>query len=121
MKSIALIFFSSILLLQGACYYDVEEEIYPDNQCVTTGVGYQAAVLPIIQGNCYICHSQAVRQGNVVLEGYANLKAYADNQKLLGAIKHQQGYPQMPQGQPKLGDCNIAKIEAWIQAGAPNN
>lgn len=121
MKSIVWVSTFFILLLQGACYYDVEEEIYPDNQCVTTGVGYQATVLPIIQNNCYICHSQSVRQGNVVLEGYANLKAYADNQKLLGVIKHQQGFPQMPQGQPKLGDCNIAKIAAWIEAGAPDN
>ncbi|MCB0607205.1 MAG: hypothetical protein H6562_25165 [Lewinellaceae bacterium] len=118
-----LIFFLISFSIMGitSCYYDVEEELYPQNSCVTDGATYQGTVLPIIQNNCYICHSQSAKQGNVVLEGYDNLKFYVDNQKLVGVINHAPGFQQMPQGQPKLGDCNIAKIEAWVQAGAPNN
>ena len=40
---------------------------------------------------------------------------------VLPAIKHANGVPPMPNGMPKLNDCDIAKIEAWINAGMPEN
>ena len=104
-----------------SCYYDIEEEIYPTTECLTDNVTYSEQVLPIISSNCYSCHSASANFGNVTLEGYDQIKIYVDNNKLLGAIKREDGFSPMPKSQPQLIECNIAKIEAWIDLGALNN
>ena len=114
-----------IFILSGlfviSCFYDNEEELYPENTCITEAMSYSGNVLPILEDNCYSCHDQASNQGGVTLEGYINLKVYVDNGKLLGVIKHEPGFPEMPQNSPQLGGCQIAKIEAWINQGALEN
>lgn len=109
-----MIFFSS-------CYYDNEETLYPPTECVTADMSYQTDIVPIISNNCYVCHSAISNTGNVTLEGYTELKKYVDSGQLMGAINHDPGYSPMPDNAPKLGDCNIAKIESWIAAGAQDN
>ena len=109
------------LMLSSGCYYDNEEELYPTDTCNTSDMSYSADVLPILEDNCYSCHNQAGNQGGITLEGYSNLKTYVDNGKLLGAIKHEDGFSAMPQGEPQLAECQIAKIEAWIDQGASDN
>ncbi len=105
----------------SGCYYDNEEELYPENTCITDAMSYSGNVLPILEDNCYSCHDQAGNQGGVTLEGYSNLKVYVDNGKLIGVINHASGFPAMPQGSPQLGQCQIDKIEAWVDQGALNN
>lgn len=112
---------SLALLTAGGCYYDVEEELYPSEECDTANVTYSADISPAIQNNCLVCHSNAARLGNITLEGYDNLKAQVNNGRLLGAIKHQPGFAPMPDGLPQLDACLIARIEQWITDGAPNN
>jgi len=104
-----------------SCYYDTEEDLYGTIECSLDDVGYTATILPIISDNCYQCHDQASNFGNITLEGYGALKAYVDNGQLLGAIKHQSGFSPMPKNLSKLLDCEIEKIEAWVNAGALNN
>lgn len=111
----------SVLVVFSACYYDVEEELYPGTYCATTNVSYESTITSILHRNCYVCHSVAANTSNVTLEGYDKLMVYVNNGKLLGAIKHDPGYKPMPQGAPKLIDCDIAKIEQWIADGAPYN
>ncbi|MBP7239329.1 MAG: hypothetical protein KBA14_03825 [Saprospiraceae bacterium] len=65
--------------------------------------------------------AQGIYNGNVILEGYDNLKVYVDNGKLLGSMKQASGFEPMPQNAPKIGDCDIAKTEQWILDGALNN
>lgn len=105
------------------CYYDNEEELYPNSQqaCGTTPVTYSRDVATIIQNNCLTCHSAAANMGAVTLEGYTSLKTYASNGKLYGVISHAPGYSPMPKGGNKMSDCNIAIIKRWIDDGAPNN
>ena len=112
------------LSLLSGCYYDNEQELYPDGggtACDTVNVSYASTVLPIIQSQCYVCHEQSVRFGNVNLEGYENVRIYANNGRLYGAIAHLSGFSFMPQGRNKLPDCQIAQIKSWIDNGAPNN
>lgn len=109
------------LVLVAGCYYDVEEELYPTLECDTGNMSYTNDILPIIQNNCYTCHNQGSNFGGVTLEGYESLKAYVDNGRLLGAIRHESGFSPMPKNAPQLVECNIEKIEAWINAGAPDN
>jgi hypothetical protein len=109
------------MVVVSSCYYDSEEKLYPATACITTNMSYQANIVPILQYNCYICHSAAVNQGSITLEGYDQLVALVNNGKLLGSIKHTAGFKVMPQNAPKLGNCDIAKIEQWISDGASNN
>lgn len=111
----------SMLLYIPACYYDVEEELYPDMGCATDNVTYSGTVLPILEANCLICHSAVANNGNVTLEGYDKLLEIVNSGRLLGAVRHEPGFSPMPQNQPQLVECTIQKIEAWINDGAPNN
>lgn len=109
-------------LLFASCYYDNEEDLYPDtSNCETTDVSYNQDVLILLQDNCYVCHAAAINLGNITLEGYDKVKVYVDNGSLLGAIKHQNGFSPMPQGTAQLQVCDIALIEAWIADGALDN
>lgn len=115
-----------ILIALQSCYYDVEEELYPiKGGCDTSNVTLTAKVKPVIQGSCYACHSAANAIGagaGINLETYANLKAQADNGKLLKSIKHEAGASAMPKGSSsKIDACEILIIEKWIALGAPNN
>ena len=110
-----------VIVWSGGCYYDVEEVLYPAGSCQTENMSYQTNIEPIIQRNCYVCHSQAANQGSITLEGYTNLLTYVQNGRLSGAIRHEPGFSPMPQNGPQLSDCDIAKIEQWVASGAPNN
>lgn len=107
--------------LMQSCYYDVEEELYPSIECNTAAVTFSTEISKILQNNCFSCHDAANNFGGVTLEGYELLKVYVDNGSLLGAVKQEDGYSAMPKNQPPLVECDIEKLEAWINAGAPNN
>lgn len=105
----------------SACYYDVEEILYPEGECITTNMSLTADIIPILERNCYICHSAALHTGSITLEGYDKLIQNVNSGRLAGAIQHKQGYSPMPKNAPKLRVCDIAKIEQWIADGALNN
>jgi hypothetical protein len=104
-----------------SCYYDNEEDLYPKPPgCDTTNVSFNNEVWPIINTNCTGCHSGGAPQGNVSLENYDDIVVAANNGSLLGTIKHEDGWSPMPKGGGKLADCDIAKIESWVNDGTPN-
>jgi len=120
--SIIITSFTIISFFLNGCYYDVEEELYPDSFiCNIDSVSYNIEVLPIIQFQCYQCHNAASNFGNVNLEGHSNINVYADNGKLMGAINHESGFSPMPKNQSQLGVCDLETINKWILDGAPNN
>jgi hypothetical protein len=102
------------------CYYDNEEELY-GNSCEVVNISYSLDVLPIIESNCFICHAASANQGDVTLEGYGAIIEYVDSGQLIGAITHSGGFSPMPDDAPKLSDCNIQKIQQWVDDGALNN
>ena len=110
-----------VALLSSGCYYDSEEDIYGTTECDVEDMSLANDILPILENDCYGCHSAAANFGNITIEGYDNLLKYVDDGSLLGAIKHEGGYSPMPKTGAKLLDCEIAKIESWIDLGALNN
>lgn len=121
--SLSILSFSSLF---SSCYYDVNQELYPKPidsgiSCDTSKATYSEKVSTIIQTNCNACHSTAVNSGGVSLEGYSNVLAAQQNGTLMGTINHSAGHNAMPLGAAKLSDCDIANLNAWIHAGAPNN
>lgn len=125
-----LILLAGILIFSlQACYYDSEEELYPQLQgggCDTTNTKYTEVVSKIINTNCAIsgCHNpQGIGQNYGNFDTHAGLKSFLDNkkQRFIDAINHNAGAPAMPQGRPKLRQCDIDKIEVWIAKGYQNN
>ena len=113
--------FALVALLQS-CYYDNIEELYPEApSCDTTNVTYSQNVWPVISDNCAACHNEASPSGNISLDSYDNIVAVAQNGRLLGAIKHENGWSPMPKGGGQLPACDIQKIETWVNAGTPDN
>jgi len=123
MKAGYFILLATSMVLATGCYYDVEEELYPAKAatCDTTGVTYATTVQPILAANCYSCHSAAVAQSGVVLEGFVNARQYAVNGLLLKTVSHDPGVAAMPQGVAKLPACDIEFIRTWVNQGALEN
>lgn len=120
---IVLAIFSLFLVFStSSCYYDNEEELYPNPvACDTTNVTYSGTVTPILSENCNSCHGSTSPSAGVITDNYADLQTIVENGKFVGAINHLDGYSPMPKGGNKLSDCNLAKIEKWLDSGAPNN
>ena len=105
----------------SGCFYDNEEDLYPNITCDTSSLSYSQDILPILVSQCYGCHSAAANNGNVNIEGYDNLIPYVQNNRLMGTIQHLDGFSPMPPNANKLSNCNISKLQQWIDDGAPNN
>ena len=113
----------SVLASVSGCFYDKEEILYPNN-CDVSAVTYSVTVTNILSASCYSCHNTAngpVNGSGIVFDTYAKLKPYATNGRLLGAINHAGGYSPMPKNMAQLSSCDIAKIQAWVTAGTPEN
>ncbi len=110
----------SMTMLAG-CDYDTEEDLFPDRKCETENISYLSDVLPILELNCIVCHSQLVAEAGIILEGYDNLKFWVDNGRVQGSIKQEVGFVPMPPLGYELSDCEIDKILSWIEQGAPEN
>jgi len=120
LKTISIVLLAIVMLSSG-CYYDVEEELYPTIECQTDEMSYLDDILPILEAECFVCHSAAANFGNITLEGYSETKKHVDSGGLLGTVRHDSGYSPMPKNQAMLLECEIEKIEAWIQDGAMDN
>lgn len=87
-----------------------------DSSCDTLNLTYKD-IQPIIEKNCYKCHSGNAADELFNLETYAQVKEKGDAGKLFGAINHLSGYTPMPRKAPKLQGCELAKMNAWINNG----
>lgn len=124
---------ASGLALLSACSYT---RIVPSPCATPVVVSYQTDVLPILKQNCYRCHDAAHYQGptSAGTRGVLNMENFAQLQSnslpasgrngvsnIVGNIRHDPGFVAMPFDGGKLNDCDIAIIESWARAGAPNN
>ena len=89
--------------------------------CDTVNMKYSTNIQPIIQANCYNCHANGRAESGVTLETYNQVRQRATSGILVNVITHASGYPPMPYNLPKMSDCDINKIKAWIARGTPNN
>ena len=104
----------------AGCRYDVEPNVF----CDTSNVTYSSTITGII--NTYgclssSCHGGANPPAGFSLSGYDAVKAKVTDGRLFGAISHSSGFVAMPENLGKMDQCDINKVKAWIDAGAPNN
>jgi hypothetical protein len=119
---------SVMLLLIGlsSCYYDKKETLYPaDNSaCDSKNSTFSQQVLPILDKKCSSCHGAGVYQslgGGYNLDGFTNVSNYSSaNGVIIKSIKGDPSVSSMPPT-GKLTDCEISKIQNWIDNGAGNN
>lgn len=121
MKQIQYSVLTLCLFALSACYYDKADKLYAGagNTCDTAAMNYSTHIKPILDANCVSCHNATAFSGNVKLHTYTEVQASIPSGKLLNSVKHLSGGSRnMPPGS-KLSDCNIRKIEAWINRGYP--
>jgi mono/diheme cytochrome c family protein len=118
---IFLISFFIFLIQMTGCIKKNEVELYA--KCDTNNMSYAKDIRPIIQTNCYRCHdvnnAPLFSNGNL-LDDYNNLKAHIRS-GLINNIEYAPNFLPMPKGAPKLSDCDIAKIKAWVHQDTLNN
>jgi len=109
------------IMATTSCYYDNRQDVYQNfpNFCDTTGLRYTIDIKPIVDVSCANpnCHSPAGGQQPLLntIDGLKN-----NEQKVRTRINLPVGSPgKMPLG-GTLSDCNIDKIDAWFDDGAPN-
>ena len=130
MKNILPIAASALIILAG-CYNDKADQLYPEptaggggNTCDTTTMSFATDIKPIMDQYCATasCHNSSVMAGTYDFSKHSEVKrAAVTTNRLLGAINHQTGFSPMPSAMPKLSDCNINKITAWVNQGTLDN
>lgn len=119
--------FFTLMILLFSCAKGNEADLQIAGQggntgsCNTVNMKFSADIIPILQANCSSCHNSIRAEAAVKTENYSSVKMIADNGLLIGTITHASGFSPMPQGKPKLADCDINKIKAWITEGTKNN
>jgi hypothetical protein len=89
---------------------------------------YEDDVRPIFAHRCFACHNAAEMRSGLNLESFSGvlkgggsgdvvIPGRAGASILYRAVMHEDGAPEMPQGQAKLPDAEIAVIRDWIQQG----
>jgi len=88
----------------------------------SAAVLFSTTVKPIMDAKCATagCHDANGAAGYSLIT-YAGVKACVNSGKFMGSINHTAGFKAMPQGGNKLAQCDINKIQKWVNAGALNN
>ena len=109
----------------SGCAYDVEDELYPNPlaNCDTIAVSYADDIAPIMQTNCYFCHSTANSPAGagIILDSHAQMTVFVNNNRLLCAIEFGDGCSPMPPSGAQISLCDLALMNSWVNNGAPNN
>lgn len=118
------ILFAAGLLAASLCFNSCSDDDENDDNggnnnsnCDTTAISYASDIRPIVISSCATgssCHGSG--SGNGDFSSYAGLKIDADNGKLRQRVLIEKDMP--PGG---WSSCNRLKLEAWLNAGAPNN
>ena len=115
------IFFISCCTVQiTSCTFDNEEVLLENFECDTINISYNDLTY-IFTDICSVCHKKGdTRRVGIEMDTYESVKSSINTGLVLPAIEHT-GRFDMPSQQPKLSDCAIDKIEAWINSGMPEN
>lgn len=113
----SILLFGYIFILSG-CYYDNEEELYPNTKNdTTTIVRWTVHIKPIIDANCATsgCHSTGAQSPDLsthqgVFDSKDRVKARAVD-----------GNPSSMPASGLMSAANRDKIAKWIAAGAKND
>jgi hypothetical protein len=122
---------AGLLLLLGSCYNDKYDKLYPAPPvvvtCDTAAVSYTKDIVPILNASCNIsggCHdATGAATSGYDFSTYIVLHFQATHEILINDINGMPttGHNAMPKNLPKLAQCDINKMTAWVNQGAQNN
>ena len=87
--------------------------------CDSTIVTYTATIAPICAAWCTGCHGGSNPANGLSLESYDQVVACANSSRLMGALRHDNGFYPMPKGGEMLSPCEINLFQKWINIGKP--
>jgi hypothetical protein len=95
----------------------------PNFACDTANTSFNGHVKPIVTKYCTSqgCHISSNISGGILLESYNDVKAVVPGAKLMNAIQYKTGGSRNMPPSGQMSTCDIARIEAWINLGTPNN
>lgn len=121
MKKALLIAFTSVIVI-SACKTAQETQkketvpvVKPVLDCSSSALTY-STIKPILEKHCISCHSDG-GAGGYDFEVFAHVTKAGANGELLGTIKHERGFPNMPAQAAQLDQTSIDLIECWIKNG----
>lgn len=101
----------------SSCYYDIEEELYPETSCNLENLTYDGEIKGIINMSCATTECHDGTTGRVPMTNYDEVKALVDDGRLrTRAIERQDMPPSGP-----LPACDMTQLDTWISAGAPES
>lgn len=96
-----------------------------EESCTTENMSFKNHIQPILSKNKCTdsgCHGATTGIGAVSFTTYNGFVSMISANRLIGAIKWQSGFSQMPKNSSsKISDCDISQIEAWIAQGLKDN
>lgn len=100
-----------LALMFSGCYYDVAEDLYPEEgPCDTVLTTYSGTIKPLITNQCLGCHPN--------FDNYNEIKTRANViNDLINRDVNASGF--MPKGGSKLNACDLKKFQLWIDKGYP--
>ena len=118
MKKISAAVFGRVLL--SSCYYDIEEDLYPEGCETPQVVSFEANVQPIVDLNCAVsgCHVDG-GEAPGVLSSYQGVKDFVNSGDFEFRVFNSPDDPMPPSGE--LGECDQELILRWINQGALDN
>jgi len=86
--------------------------------CDTTVSTFSGQVWPILDAYCTGCHNSGSPSGGIVIADYTDAVSLAENGSLMGTVRWESGYANMPMSQ-QLSECSINLFQKWIDDGFP--
>jgi len=94
-------------ILQGAKNNECTEG------CDTSNASFAKVIWPMMEQYCIGCHNASFPGGGIVIGGFDDMVALAENGSLMGSVNWDPGYSKMPTSKP-LSECNIDLLQKWI-------
>lgn len=95
---------------------------YAEAATCTNTPTYVADIASILNASCATqgCHNTASKKDGIDLSSYAEAKnVFIKSNTALATVHHASGVKAMPQGQSKLSDASINKLDCWVKNGCP--
>lgn len=117
MKKALLSLAGAALLALNGCYYDNEEELYPNSFCDTAAVTWSLTIQPLINTNCAIpgCHVPGAQSPD--LSTYEGVQSNAASVRSVIV----DGSPLIMPPTGQLPSCDRLKVSRWVAGGAQQN
>jgi len=109
----------ALVLVPLSCANNNEFDLYGVVECDTIDITWESSIAEILQNNCVVCHGPETSYNNVRHDSYEAELIVVNDGRLRGVVNHHNGYVQMPFDRPQLPECELQKINIWLDNGAP--